>query len=75
MRAGGAELRAQVNKDGENAREKVARLVCDALGPHLRELWLGDSTRFEIVAEGREDTARYIRHHAARKQVVGYPNP
>jgi hypothetical protein len=75
MGPGGKEHLAQVIQEGKEAEKKVAGMVCDAIGPHLKQLWVGDGTRFEILRNRDWELERFVRHDEARVKIVGYPSP
>ena len=71
----GKELREKVKKDAKTAQEKVARMVSSALGQSLKELWIGDTIRFEMRRDESGGLVDWVRHDDLRAKIAACPCP
>ena len=62
---GGAEVRKRVKLDREAAEDKVAGMILPTC-PKLRNLWIGNSTRVEVL---RNEDGSYKGYHFHRGEV------
>ena len=70
----GEALRERVKREGEEANAKVANMVALACAK-LKELWIGESTRVEILRDEQGGFRDIVLHQGKRGQVVYYPSP
>lgn len=65
----GAEALARVEKEGEEARVKAAKMVGSACS-ELLDVWIGKLARFEIVRDGNGSFVDVIRHENEPREGV-----
>ena len=75
MGCGGKKAREQIDKRRRGAVEKVAKMVAPVC-PRLKNLWIGDTTRVEIVRNEDGSFEDFVQSkEEKREQVVYYPRP
>ena len=71
----GKEVRERVNHQRQQAEMRVAKMVGPAC-PVLKELWIGDQTRVEVVRNDDGSFKDVVFHRGLkRERVVHYPRP
>ena len=71
----GKEVRKRVNDQRQQAEMRVAKMVAPAC-PVLKELWIGDQTRVEVVRDDDGSFKDVVFHRGRkREKVVHYPRP
>lgn len=69
MGPNGAEVLARVQKEGEEARVKAAKMVGSACS-ELLDVWIGRLARFEIVRDANGGFVDVIRHEDEPRERV-----
>ncbi len=76
MGPNGHKVAERVAKEEREACEKVTSMVGKAFGSQLKELWVGDWRRFDLVQDEKGAFKGYVRNEQAesREMIIGYPN-